>query len=307
MTLHTLSVPDDPAELPRWLERRLTAPDFGRFLAELTAHFPHTPPGPPLDRILPSVLADGLGAVPPETLGQLLRNPAALAELQERIVTDGGAYWDAVLDGSDELTDAVERGRQGLDRVLATVSPPTRTDAPPTVPSERAKPSAGRGYKLWAFASTGIAACLAVAVGVLAVRGPDGPGEPAVPKAQLAWGWAKPGGLAIDESNPKAYLTRLAANAEEWSQHRPSDPAGVGTRIAEFRIGCTRLMHSSYGPLAPADKTWLLDHCRAWAKRLDAHQQALDAGADPAAVRAAVDETVREIAATLREKAGQVG
>lgn len=303
MTLHTLSVPDDPAELPRWLERRLTAPDFGQFLAELSAHFPAAPPGPLPDRILPGVLARGLGAVPPEALGQLLRNPAALAELQERILTDGGAYWDAVLDASDELADAAERGRHGLDRVLAAGPPSGR----PAVPSERAGRAAGRGYKLWAFASTGVAACLAVAVGVLAVRGPEGPSGPAVPKAQLAWGWAKPGGLAIDESDPKAYLTRLAANAEEWSLHRPSDPAGVGTRIAEFRIGCTRLMHSSYGPLAPADKAWLLDHCRVWAKRLDAHQQALDAGADPAAVRAAVDETVREIAATLRGKAGQVG
>ena len=40
MTLHTLTIPDDPAELPRWLERRLVAPDFGRFVAELSAHFP---------------------------------------------------------------------------------------------------------------------------------------------------------------------------------------------------------------------------------------------------------------------------
>jgi hypothetical protein len=40
---------------------------------------------------------------------------------------------------------------------------------------------------------------------------------------------------------------------------------------------------------------------------LDGHQQALDAGADPLTVRAAVDEAVRVIAGTLREKAKRVG
>jgi hypothetical protein len=94
---------------------------------------------------------------------------------------------------------------------------------------------------------------------------------------------------------------------EEWSLHQPGDAAGVGARIAEFRTGCTRLMHSTYGPLTRADRAWLLEQCRAWAKILDAHQQALDNGADPLAVRAEVDETVRAIAATLREKAKQVG
>ena len=42
MTLVTMTIPDDPAELPRWLERRLVAPDFGQFIAELSAHFPAT-------------------------------------------------------------------------------------------------------------------------------------------------------------------------------------------------------------------------------------------------------------------------
>jgi hypothetical protein len=50
-----------------------------------------------------------------------------------------------------------------------------------------------------------------------------------------------------------------------------------------------------------------LERCRAWARALDGHQQALDAGTDPLAVRAAVDETVREMAASLREKAKQIG
>ena len=66
--------------------------------------------------------------------------------------------------------------------------------------------------------------------------------------------------------------------------HRPGDAASLGIRIVEFRIGA-RLLHSTYGPLDPEDKAWLLEQCRAWAKALDGHLQALDGGADPLAVR----------------------
>jgi hypothetical protein len=320
MTLYTMTVPDEPADLARWIERRLMAPDFGQFVAELAAHFPatagHVPPRRLFDRWLPVALAEGLDPLPLEVLSQLLRHPAELATFQERIVADGGPYWDKVLDRSDDLSEAALRGKRLLERMLSADTPRSDKKAIPKavtkatpkvatrlVPSQVKRRNGRRGYKNWAIVSTGVAACLAVAIVFLGARGPA---DPPIPKAQIAWGWGKPGGLAAVQSNPKDYLNKLAANAEEWSLDRPSDPVGVGTRVAELRIGCTRLMHSSYGPLSPVDKAWLLENCRAWAKVLDGHLQALDAGADPVAVRAEVDETVRAIAAALHEKATQV-
>jgi hypothetical protein len=310
MTLHALTIPDDPDDLPRWLERRLMAPDFGGFLAELSALFPAgtDPPRPLPDRWQTMALTDGLQPLPPDVLTRLLLNPPLLAALQERIALDGGAYWDAVSERSDDPRDSFARGREAVERMLAADAAASQG----TTTVRRANPNAGprptsrgggRGYKLWAIVSTGVAACLAVAVGLLTARGP---GEPPIPKAQIAWGWAKPGGLAADLRDPKAYLNTLAANVEEWSLHRPSDPAGLGNRIAEFRTGCTRLLHSAYGPLGPADKAWLLEQCRAWAKALDGHLQALDGGADPLVVRAGVDDTARVAAAALRERAKQL-
>jgi hypothetical protein len=313
MTLLTMTIPDDPAELPHWLERRLMAPDFGLFIAELSAHFPATPadaqPRHLLDRWLPVALDQGLVPIPPDVLAQLLRHPAVLAALQERVVIDGGAYWDDLPGAADDLSERLEQGKRSLQRILSTPTPSSNGTAAPkaapkAVPSGVTKRTGGRGYKIWAIVSTVVATCLAVAVVWPVVSRPD---DPPVLKARIAWGWAKPGGLAIDQSNPKDYLNKLAANVEEWSLYRPSDPSGVGTRITELRLGCTLLMHSTYGPLTPADKAWLLEHCRVWAKTLDGHQQALDAGADSLAVRAAVDEMVREMAATLRGKAKQVG
>jgi hypothetical protein len=312
VTLHTLTVPDNPAELPRWLERQLMAPDFGRFVAELSALFPATPGSGPhrhlFDRWLTVALTDGLQAIPPDVLRPLLTHPPSLAAFQERIVLDGGPYWDAVSERSDDLCETFARGWKALGRGLAEDAATAQRTSGPAA-ARRATPNAGpkptnrgggRGFKLWAIASTAVAAGLAVAVGLLAWRGP---GEPPIPKAQIAWGWGKPRGLAADLTNPKDYLNTLAANVEEWSLHRPNDPAGLGTRIAEFRTGCTRLLHSAYGPLSPADKAWLLEQCRAWAKALDGHLQALDGGADPLAVRAGVDEMVRVVAAALRERA----
>ena len=307
MTLLTMTIPDDPAELPRWLERRLMAPDFGQFIAELSAHFPGsaTQHCHLVDRWLPVALEEGLAPVPLEVLSKLLRNPAELAAFQERVVIDGGAYWDNLPDTADDLSERLERTRLSLKRSLAadpsaagrTTSPKAGTSSATSVAVKRTGP---RGSRTWAMVSTGIAACLA---GVVVWLASSGPGEPPVLKSQIAWGWAKPGGLAVDRSSPRDYLNQLAINAEEWSLYRPGDSSGVGTRILELRLGCVRLMHSSYGPLSPPDKAWLLEQCREWARTLDSHQQSLDAGADPLAVRAAVDEMVREIATTLREKA----
>ncbi len=321
MTLHSLSIPDEAAELPSWLERRLMAPDFGRFVAELSAHFPDAMesalPRPLFNKWLQIALAEGLEPIPPDVLAKLLKHPASLAVFQERIVADGGAYWDEVLERSDELSKSFRRGKRSLDGILSADSPPqklkardkaastmTRNGGSKATPAKVGKSMTRRTYKTWAIVSTGVAACLAVAVGLLVVRSPE---ESAVPKSKIAWGWGKPSGLAFDQRTPKDYLNKLADNAEEWSQYQPTDAEGVGIRIAELRIGCTRLMHSTYGPLNPADKAWLLDHCRAWAKLLDGHQQALDAGAEPLTVRAEVDETVRTMATTLREKAKQLG
>ena len=313
MTLVTMTIPDDPAELPRWLERRLVAPDFGQFIAELLAHFPVTAevvqPRHLVDRWLSVALEEGLAPIPPEALSELLRHPAVLVAFQESVIIDGGAYWDDLLDTSDDLSERLKRSRLSLARVLASDAPTAcgtvtpKAILKPVVPVA-VKWTGARWYKTWAMFSTCVAACLAMAVVWLAN---SRPADPPPLKSQLAWGWAKAGGLAAEQTSPRDYLNSLATTAEEWSQYQPGDANGVSTRILELRLGCVRLMHSSYGPLSPDDKTWLLEHCREWAKTLDRHQQALDAGADPLALRAAVDETVREIAATLRARAKLVG
>ena len=73
MTLVAFTIPDDPAQLPGWLESRLVAPDFGQFVAELAAAYPERGPVLPARQLLGDwyrALSDGLGGVPVGVLQQ---------------------------------------------------------------------------------------------------------------------------------------------------------------------------------------------------------------------------------------------
>ncbi|HJZ58998.1 MAG TPA: hypothetical protein VKE74_28905, partial [Gemmataceae bacterium] len=202
MTLLTTGIPDDPAELPGWLERRLVAPDFGRFVAELAAAHPERPGDRVpvllvLEEWYRTALADGLRAVPVRVLRELLRRPSALVELQEAVLTDGGPYWEALVEESADLTPGFERGRARLEAMFSAGSGPMlspeapREDEAPAepLPLARREPRPPKNDRRLLALSTALAACLLIALGVQAYRqkSATSAGE------AVAWGWAKPG------------------------------------------------------------------------------------------------------------------
>jgi hypothetical protein len=222
--------------------------------------------------------------------------------LQEAVLTEGGSHWDEVANRTEELTPAVARGKSALEATLQgtpSAVPSQRAPAPDQRSAEERNPRKVRSYRAWAVASSALAACLLIAVGALALRGHK-PTE----VAGVSWGWAKPGGIPNDKTKPAEYLTALADGADEWFNKRPEDAAGVAKQITEFRAGCSQLIFAPHTPLAQADKNWLLERCRVWAKKLDDHLTALEAGADPVKVRGEADETIRKLSNALRERAG---
>jgi hypothetical protein len=311
--LVAFTIPDDSAQLPAWLEARLVAPDFGRFVAELVAVYPERGRALPARQLMGDwyrkALADGLGGVPAGVLEQLLRHPKSLLELQEAVLSEGGAYWDEVATRADEMTATVERGRGALEAIVAQANPTREGEggvarATPAL-AGGVRPERRRSYLTWALASSALAACLLVAVGYLTlVKKPDLGGTET---AAVTWGWAKPGGIPQDAQKPAEYLIALAATSEEWFNKRPEDAAGVAKRINEFRTGCSQLIFSPHTPLEPADRDWLVERCRLWAKKLDEHLSALEAGADPLEVRKKADETINALRDKLRERAAQLG
>ena len=85
MRLLAMDIPDDPAELPGWLERHLVGLDLAALVAELEAvHGLPTGPVPTVRDVLgdrlDAVLAGGLARLPHEVLGRLLRQPQGVDE-----------------------------------------------------------------------------------------------------------------------------------------------------------------------------------------------------------------------------------
>ncbi len=211
----------------------------------------------------------------------LLRRPALLLELQERILTEGGPYWDGLLLQDDGIGEAVERGRQALQ---AAITPRIMTPAR----------QSNRDVQT-------VLLCLCTAAAVLLVvrlwdaSNRAGAGVP-------DWGWARPGALPVKAGRPE-YFPALAAGGQQWFDRRPDDPAALARRILEFRRGCTVLLLSDHPSLDAVDRDWLKGRCRAWAGKLDAALVDLEAGKNTAEVRAAVDAIAEQLVKALRGRA----
>jgi hypothetical protein len=299
MNLHALEIPEDPNQLPGWLDRHLCGPDLGELVAELAAvNGGRGEPGRSvrdvLGRRLSSVLAGGLGGASSTAVRQLLRSPHLLLELQELVLTSGGPYWDEIALAAGGFDDLVDLGRQRLTTFLdeQVVSSP-RVVVPSRVEAWYLRPMA---------VSLATAAAVLIVVGTYLRFNPS----PAPVVAAAPWGWNKPGAFPDQEPAP-AYLNRLADGAAEWFNVSPEQPGALAKRIEQFRAGCSTLIFAEHKPLTPEDKKWLVERCRVWAKKLDDCVVALEKGGDPERVRAEANQTINKLIDALRAKAKDIG
>jgi hypothetical protein len=299
MRLLAMDIPDDPAELPGWLERHLVGLDLAALVAELEAvHGLPTGPVPTVRDVLgdrlDTVLAGGLARLPHEVLGRLLRQPRLLLELQEQVLVSGGDFWDRVDRPSVDLDAAIRRDREWLDAFLRS------PDGIEAAIEELPRFAPGAWYRRPWFVGLATAASVLVFVAAYEHQRPT-PNRPPV-VAEAGWGWNRRDALRQDLPAP-AYLERLADSATEWYRKRPDDPVALARRIGDFRQGCSVLILAEHKPLPAEDRKWLAEKCRAWAAKLDSHLAAVEAGEDPRKVRAGVDETVRNLVEALRQRA----
>ncbi|MFI5459247.1 MAG: hypothetical protein ACHRXM_27800 [Isosphaerales bacterium] len=324
MRLIALEIPDDASDLAGWLEGHLVGLELSALVAELEAvhgqaqgHGSAQPPFS-LETILgnqrDAVLAGGLVSLPPDHLRQLLRHPRLLLDLQELILISGRPYWhrraESILEQApaSEQKAAVDRGWDWLTASVIehpTVSVPIRAGAVHS-PASVTRPRSGSRWRSLSVAS--LAAAAAVVLVVFAVsrwpscdRAGNGPPGPSVASSS-GWGWNRPDALPQDLPR-NAYLNHLADGAQAWFKQRPDDPVALAKRITEFRQGCSVLIQSPHKPLPADDRTWLVEKCRAWMGKLDAHLAALESGQDALKVRGEADETINTLIAALRERA----
>jgi hypothetical protein len=300
MNLLCMTIPDEPDKLAAWLEGHLVGLGLAELTAELLAIHGEEA-GPPLAEVLQGrqaeVLAGGLTKLRPAALRLLLRHPRRLLELQDLILAQGGPYWDRVAAGDAELNALVTRGAQRLQLGREARQPVLRPIRPPIprTPARRPLP--------WVV-GLAIAATLLLAIffGRSLIPKPNGP--PLV-AAGPSWGWAKPGALPT-EGSAADYLRRLAAEAKEWSNQRPEEPAALAKRILEFRQGCSTLIFAEHKPLAAEDRRWLVQKCQEWAAKFDQALAALEGGKEVAEVRKEMDATMAQLVQALLTRSEKV-
>lgn len=320
MIARVLDIPDDPAEMPAWLDRQIAGADLHEIVAELAAVHGAAPGGGSaeadevsrwLGPSLPAVLARGTAALEGRRVGELLRTPRLLPGLQELVFVEGGEYWQDLAASaasaaglpSLDVAQLVANGRRPAadDRFgrrntaeprrepLATANRvPTLGQTPPA-PLQRLKNNVAPFL-------AALAASLLVGVGIWAWRG----SEPAA----TAWGWNRAEALAA--ATPDAYLERLAAGAAEWSAVPPSTESALAARLREMLTGCDRLIAAPHEPLDATDREWLVEKCRTWREKLAGHLVALAESHDVATVGREADATVQKLTAALRARAEEV-
>ena len=309
-TLYVFDIPNDDALLANWLQAQIAGPHLGELVAELDAlqetdllpgsrdrRNGSSPGEPTLDAVLGGRLSDvcerGLEDVPATLVRRLFRHPDLLIELQAHVLAQPTAFWDQKLTESLDLSETVDTGWLRLIKGLGITEAARGREQ-----SVRDRP-ANRRTKPARWFVAGLATAAAVAAVAFVVQDRF-VGSQVV--ARVGWGWNQrhplPNNLPRSE-----YLGLLADLSEEWRRERPDQSAALAQRINEFRAGCSRLILSEHPSLPPADRKWLTDKCRAWAKTLDGHLAALEAGQDALVVRDQVDGTIQSLAKALRDRA----
>jgi hypothetical protein len=272
MNLHLSRMPDEPVARIAWLERRLVSADLAELVGELAAVHGSSERTVSLEDVLgphqQQVLRHGLAALPVERLLTLLQQPQLLFGLQEYLLTASGSYWETLLDGSRNPWE-VARGEKRLRTALELTRPP-------------------RSLRTWLVALATAAVVMGVFVWAEWMWTPR------------PWGWNRP--EILDAAPTVEYLSRLADAAEEWRQQPRDDAASLVKSLRELRDGCTRLLAAEHGSLSLAERSWLLEKCRAWGTKMDQHLAELAGGTkDWQVVRHEADETVDKLTRALKQ------
>ncbi len=294
MNYRMLEIPDEPSRLADWLERELVGPNLGHLVQELTVvHRGNLIDATSRDLESwlggerASVLQSGLTGLPAARLRSLFGQPELLLALQELILTDGGEYWQQLLQNEPAWVDATERVRTKLFGNM-----PNSSDAvmPLSQPGARHRAQ-------WLGPLVAVAAVILLAVGIAVWRHT---------RPNPTWGWNRSDLLTASDLSPREYLESLATAGQAWFDRRPADNAGLAQRIRELRQGCDRLIAHNHPSLSPVDRDWLVQRCRDWRTKFDQQLFALEQGTEPESVRTEMDQIVKQLVAKLQERAQQL-
>lgn len=295
MKLTSLSLPIEDADRPAWLETQLVGAELRNLILELeTIRGPQAAgrSKPTLNDVLGSkrtlILRNGLSSLSSPEIAWLLQHPRLLLDLQEAVLSEGGPYWQQLVQTSEPRLDTQaqwERLSARLDFTAPSSTPPVAK-----VAGLSNSPAGNKHTLRWLVA---LAACAVVAF-TLWSR-PNGP----------TWGFDRSGILTANVSGPE-YLESLSSAAGDWFKKRPSDSPAVATRLREFIHGCDTLIQAPHSQLSPDDRAWLVERCRTWKANLETQLANLESNrSSPAEALDAADQTIRKLQDALQKRATQ--
>lgn len=292
MSLTAFDLPEETQALRQWLVTQLTSADLSSVVAQLAAVHTDQDQGLMLETVCgeqwQSILQNGLSELTQTQLQQLLTHPYLLLELQERLLLEGGEFWQKhFLNQNDD--SEITKGKLALQEQLNSESP-----SPETVQQTA-------DYQRTSFrkiAALGLVSAALICVAVFLNQ------QPAAP---TGWGWNRPGALTADVPADQ-YLNQLADSANEWFKKPTETKAALITRLTQFRKGCETLINAPHPQLSPEDRTWLIERCQVWAGKLDTQIVALQTGkTDLKTADADADALVNKLIKALRTRAEEVG
>lgn len=250
MTLTVITIPDNTADWPGWLDAQLVGCSLMDLVDELRLVTDSEPAEPLLAIVTPQqlleVLGSGTSVFSIEQFRCLFGNPAGLLQLQEQILENGSAYWDRL--GRSEKS--VLQSNRVFEAVMQR--------APSTMPSANTSASFSQRRRGWFLGAT------AVAVALLAVMlWQSDPGSDAT------WGLSDPALLSSNAETAEDWFRAVAVAGEQWSGRDLSDQKQLLSSISDVSIACQQLIDNPSRVLSPAEKSWFVMKCQNWKTKLD--------------------------------------
>lgn len=307
MNIIALDLPTDPQAWPGWLEQQLVGLEL-RDLVEQLEILQGGPEAdvPKLEQVMGEqwdrVRSDGLRVLPPATIADLIRHPRILFELQQRVLEDGGEYWERV-PRSERHRQLVQAQRERLAAALTFTatnaeSPKlgdrsTDTDRSRSLVAVPSEPLSVKSHRMidrrWLLATAALAAAMLLAL-LPWYRGPN---------SQKFF--ARPGLLAGTLREDDFFRQAADAIEADWDT-TVSDPQDLTQQLAELRNSCNELLAADLANLSANSRAELKGRCARWRDTFSQQLQRLSE--DPGAfqkVQADANATVAKLVSVLRQ------
>ncbi len=318
------TMPDEgtPIDFARWLETRLTEPDFHQLIAELESVRAYVHPeddvtNPASIQTLENLLGEQVSEVLEKGLSilsvddhkaklqALYSNTIALEELHFRIYAEGGEYWQKKIESAASVSAAMPtKETKLLTNTVAVVSTESKAVSAETERTQLGKQrsvSLASRNQSWVWPAAMSAICSAAAVFAVMINLPKEPY-----REQFACQWSA---AELRKSTASKDFFRKVTYLAAWPEEPQKDAATLAREIAHYRSACSELIMSDFKVLSAADQKFFRDRCIAWSSKFDAQLLRIEKDGDAAVkeVHIAVGDIIKQLKKTLKEKTDSVG